>query len=182
MELIKATNDKIVVRVDMRQKDTITVGSVKVSAALKFEINYREKSPVVGEIIQGNRQLKAGQIAIFHHNHFYSPSPYFLYGDLYSVPFNRTIFAVLNSDGELMPVCGNILCNRVEIETAIPVPVDQRKKYIDRVIVTDPGWTVYRKGQLLFHTPNAAYEIVYNVNNIEKRIHKIHEEFIVGMI
>ena len=178
---MKSVNNRIIVRVDMKQKNSIIISGVKYFTASPFETNFREKSPVVGEIVEGNKFVRKGQIGIFHHNHFYPPSPYFLRDDLYSVPFNRTLFGVLIND-ELIPMCGNILCERIEIPTPLPVPYDQRKKYIDRVICTSPGWTIFKKGQLLFHSPNAAYEIVINIGGIEKRIHKIHEEFVVGVV
>jgi hypothetical protein len=178
---LKPANDKVIVRVNMAQKDTILVGGIKVSTAMKFETNYREKSPVVAEIVQGNKYVKPGQIGLFHHNHFYPPSKYGLYDDLYSVPFNRTMFGTLDGEGNLNPMCENIICERVWIESTIPLPISERKTYIDRAICLDPGWTKYKKGQLLFHRLNAGYDIVYNWNGIEKRVTKIHAEFIVGV-
>jgi len=179
---VKAVNKKIVVRVNMAQKSDLEIGGVKFKMAPNFDPNYRERSPVVGEIITGNKWVSTGQIAVFHHNNFYPPSPYFYKDDLFSVPFNRTVLAVFTETGDLSPICGNILCSRVEIETSIPLPPEKRKYYNDRVVCVDPGWlTDLRKGQLLFCTPLAMYEIVYNVNGVEKRINKVHSEFIIGV-
>lgn len=179
---MKPVNNKILVRVDMAQKDHISIGGITVRTALPFEHNYREKSPVVGVIVEGNPYLKEGQIAIFHHNHFYAPSPYHLMGDLYSVPFNKTVFGVLNENGGIIPMCGNIMSERVLIEYEIPVPVEQRKTHLNRVKVINAGLLPFKPGQLIFHRPNAAYDIVYNWNGIEKRVTKIHEDMVVGMI
>lgn len=179
---MKPVNNKILVRVDMAQKDHISIGGIKVRTALPFEHNYREKSPVVGIIIEGNPYLKEGEIAIFHHNHFYPPSPYFLMDDLYSVPFNKTVFGVLDEKGDINPMCGNIISERVFMEYSIPVPVEHMKTHINRVKVINPGQTPYKPGQLIFHRPNAAYDIVYNWNGIEKRVTKVHEDMVVGMI
>jgi len=166
----------------MKQKDTFTIGGITVSSALKFETNYRERSPVVGLIVEGNRFIKPGQIALFHHNHFYPPSPYFLMDDLFSVPFNHTVFGILTEEGEIKPMCGNMICQRVEIPTFLPVPVEQRKKYTDRAIIIDPGTQPYKKGQLIFHKPSAGYDIVYNYNNMEIRVTKVHADMVVGFI
>lgn len=175
-------NQKILVRVNMRQKDTFTLGDVTVSTALKFETNYRERSPVVGLIVEGNKQIKAGQIAIFHHNHFYPPSPYFVQDDLFSVPFNQTVFGVLTDEGGISPMCGNIICERVKIPTPLPVSPEHEKTYIDRAIVLNAGPQPYQKGQLIFHKPHAGYDIVYNYQGVEKRVTKVHADFVVGYI
>jgi hypothetical protein len=166
----------------MRQKDTISIGDITVFMALKFEPNYRERSPVVGEIIEGNKLIKSGQIAIFHHNHFYAPSPYFVQDDLFSVPFNQTVFGILTQDGDIEPMCGNIICERIEIPTFLPLPPEHRKTYIDRVRVLNPGTLSYPIGHIIFHTPNAGYDIVYNYNGAEKRVTKVHSDFVVGYV
>lgn len=166
----------------MKQKDTFTIGGITVSTALKYETNYRERSPVVALIVEGNRFIKPGQIGIFHHNHFYPPSPYFVENDLFSVPFNQTVFGVLTDEGAINPMCGNIICERVEIPTPLPVPPEYRKTYLDRAIVLDAGTQPYKKGQLLFHKPSAGYDIVYNYQGIEKRVTKVHADFVVGYI
>lgn len=179
---MRATHDRIIVAVNMKQKDEFTIGEITVKAALLYETNYREKSPVVGLIQQGNAYVKEGQIGIFHHNHFYRPSPYYLYDDLYSVPFNKTLFGVIDDQGEIQPMCGNIICQRVPIEYSLPVPIEHQKTHIDRALVTRPGDTSYKPGQLIFHRLNAGYDIVYNWNKIEKRVTKIHEEMVVGVV
>lgn len=170
------------VQVNMKQKDTFSIGGITVSTALKFETNYRERSPVVGLIVEGNRLIKAGEIGIFHHNHFYQPSPYFVENDLFSVPFNQTVFGVLTPEGTIKPMCGNIICERVEIPTQLPLPPELRKKYVDRAIVFDAGTQPYEKGQLIFHKLHAGYDIVFNYQGIEKRVTKVHADFVVGYI
>lgn len=180
--MTKTTNGKILVSVDMRQKDTMDMGGIKVSTALAFEVNYREKSPVIAKVEKGNEYIKTGEFLICHHNHFYAPSPYHLYDNLYSIPANHTIFAVLKPDGELEAVYGNVLGHRLDIETAIPIPVEQRKQYNDRIIITDTGKTNYRIGQMIFTTPSAPYDIVYNFGGVVKRITKVNTQFVVGIL
>lgn len=173
---------KVVLRVNMRQKDTLIIGDTTVSTALKFEVNHREKSPVVAEVVIGNRFIKPGEILLCHHNLFYHPSPYFLMDDQFAVPFGKTLFAKIDSEGNLSPICGNLLCDRVDISTPLPLPVEHRKQYLDRVIVTDGYGTKYKKGQLVFTRPYSFYQIVYNWNGIEKRVHKCDTDMIVGFL
>lgn len=179
--MAKSANNKILVSVDMKQKDTMDMGGIKVSTALSFEVNYREKSPVIAKVEQGNEYLKTGEIIITHHNNFYYPSPYYLYDNLYSIPANHTIFAVLKPSGELEAVYGNILGERVDIESFLPLPPEQRQKYDDRIIVTDNGKTVYEAGQMVFTTKSAPYDIVYNFGGEVKRITKVNTQFVVGV-
>lgn len=174
-------NNRIIVRVNMAQKNEITIGGVTVRTAHKYENNYREKSPVVAEVVEGNDQIRTGQIICCHHNHFYHPSPYFLYDDLYSIPFNKTIFGTFDSGGNLSPTCGNMVCLKVDVETLLPVPPEERKQHIDRYIVDDPGWTIYKEGQMVFTRPHSGYEIVYVWNNVERRIVKVDSEMVCGV-
>lgn len=178
---MKPANGKILVRVNMAQKNTLNIAGVTMKIANLFQTNHREKEPILGEVVKGNKVLTTGRIGIFHHNNFAPPSPFHLYDDIFSVPFNKTVFGILYSDGNIRPLCGNILCNRVDIESAIPLPAEQRKQHIDRVVVTNPGDTRYKAGQLLFTRPHAYYEIVYNIDGKEFRVHKIHEEMVVGI-
>lgn len=179
---MRVSEDRLLVQINMKQKDEFTIGGVTVKAALPFETNYREKSPVVGRIIQGNAYIKPDTLAIFHHNHFYHPSPYFLYDDLYSVPFNKTLFGIIDEAGQIQPMCGNVICNRIYESYNMPIPVEHQKTYIDRAQVIRPGLTKYQAGQLVFHKKNAGYDIVYNWNKEERRVTKVHEDMIVGVL
>jgi hypothetical protein len=178
---VKPANGKLIVRVNMAQKNTWQIAGTTMKIANLYQTNHREKEPVLGEIVEGNKIIRPGRVCIFHHNNFAPPSPFFLYGDLFSVPYNKTVFGILYSDGTIRPLCGNILCNRVDIESNIPLPSEQKERYIDRVIVTNPGDTSYKAGQLLFTRPYAFYEIVYNIGGTEYRVHKIHEDNVVGV-
>lgn len=165
----------------MAQKNTLMVAGVSFKVANLYQTNHREKEPVLGEIVEGNKEIIKGQIGIFHHNNFTPPSPFFIYDDLFSVPYNKTVFGIVYPDGNIRPLCGNILCDRVWEQSTIDLPSEQRKQYLDRIIVTNPGNTPYKVGQLLFTRPYAFYEIVYNIDGKEFRIHKIHADMVVGM-
>ncbi len=180
---MKAVNGKILVRCNMRQKDEITINGVTIKMALPFEKNYRERSPVIVAVVEGNKWVKKDDILIVHHNTLYTPSPFFLGEDLFSIPFNgKIVFGKVKEDGSLTPMGGNIFCQRVEIPTILPLPPEQRKTYIDRVIVTDAGNLPYNTGQLVFHTPEAAYDMVYNHNKTEIRVTKVHSDFIIAYV
>lgn len=173
-----AINGRIIVKVNMKQKTEFAVGNVVYKTANKYEVNYREKSPVVAQVVSGNNILKEGDVILCHHNHYYHPSPYYLEDDLYSIPFNKTIFAAISGSGIVTPVCSNIIGSRVPIITTLPTA--EQKKYDDRIIVTHPGTSAFKAGDLVFTRPSGCYDIVYIVNKIEYRITKVSEDQICG--
>ena len=179
---MEAVNNRIIVKVNMKQKDTMLIGGVEFKTATSFDVNYRERSPVLAEVIEGNSFLKKGDIIVCHHNHFYSPSPYQLEDNLFSIPFNKTIFAKVNKKGNLTAICGNLLGERIPIKTDFELPPEHQKKYIDRILVTDKGWTTYKNGSTIICRPNAPYDIVFNFNGIEKRVTKVSDDMVVGYL
>jgi hypothetical protein len=179
---MKVTDGRILVRVDMVQKDTMKIGEVLFRCAPKYETNYREKSPVIAQVVDATDRLNEGDFLLCHHNHFYTPSPYHLQDDLYSIPANHTIFAILRPSGELSPVYGNVLASKVEIASLLPIPPEFREYHKDRGLILDGGWTEFQPGDLVFTRPSAIYEIVYNFGLIEHRICKINSEMICAVV
>jgi len=178
---MKSANNRILVRVDLNQKSTIKIGGTIVSTAMLYEKNYREKSPVIAVVISGNDIVKDGDIIVCHHNHYHLPSPYHLEYDLFSIPFNHTIFGKFDSEGNLIPICGNIFGEEVNIPTLLEMPPELIKKYKDRIIVSSSSLPQYSKGDIVFTKPSAPYIIVYNFNGIEHRIVKVNSEMVVGV-
>lgn len=179
---MNTVNGRIIVKVNMAQKDTMLVGGIELSTATKFDTNFREKSPTIAEVVTGNNVLKTGDIILTHHNHFYSPSPYQLEDNLFSIPFNKTIFAKISKKGKLTAICGNVLGERIPIKTELSVSPEHQKKYIDRISLTDKGWTSFKNGTTILCRPNSPYDIVYNFGGIEKRVTKVDSEMIVGYL
>lgn len=175
-------NGKILVYCDAAQKDKVSIGGNIFKTANLYETNYRLKSPTICIVEEGNELIRPGDILLTHHNLFYLPSPYHLSGNLFSIPFSNVLFAKILDDGELLPICGNILGDRIDIKTVLPLPPDQQKKYTDRVTVTNPGYTKYKKGQILFTRPSAPYDIVYNINGEQKIATKISEDMATGIM
>jgi len=178
---MKSVNDRIIVRVNMQQKNEMVIAGVKLKTAMKYESNHREKSPVIAEVVDGNKFIETGRIILCHHNHFYPPSPYFMYDDLFSIPANHTIFSILNTDGSLRPVYGNVFADKVPIESTLPMPPEYRKFHLNRGVITDSGWTHFKVGALVFTRPSAPYDIVYNTDGVERRVTKINSEMICAV-
>ncbi len=179
---MKATNGKVLVRVDMEQKNAMKIGDVVCKTANNFGTNYRERSPVIGVFDEGTEYFDKGDFALFHHNHFYHPSPYYLQDDLYSVPLNKTIFGLLNHNREMTPLFGNMICKKIPIPTALPLPPDEQKFYNDQYEIVDSGWTIYKTGDIIFTRPHSGYEIVYIFDKEEKRVIKVDSEMVCGIL
>ncbi len=179
---MKSVNDKILVSCDMKQKDFMEIGGITLKIATQFQTNFREKSPVIAISQQNKGEIVKGDILLCHHNHFHEPSPYFVQDDLYSIPFNHTIFSVIDKGGNARPVCGNLLVDKIDVETLLPVPVDQRKQHINRYLISNSGRTSFKKGQIILTRPHSGYDIVFVFNNIENRITKVNSEMVCGYI
>lgn len=179
---MQAVNNKIIVRCDVKQKDTVTIGGVVFRMANLYENNYRIKSPNIATVIEGNEVVKFGDILLIHHNCFYMPSPYFLYGDVFSIPFSSIIFAKILQNGDLLPICGNLLGERIAKKYDIPVTPDAREMYNDRMVITNSGYTKYKKGQTVFARPSSCYDIIYHFESEIKVATKIHESMICGIL
>jgi hypothetical protein len=179
---MKAVHDRVIVRVNGLQKDEMLLGDMLVKMTPLFEINYREKSPVVAEVVEGNEHFRQGAVIVCHHNHFGDNSPYYLYADLYSIPFNKTIFGKFDVDGNIFPVCGNMICEYVYPESEFILPEQERKPLISQYKVVDPGWTIYKAEQIIFTRPHAGYQIVYHWNKQERRTVKIDSDQVCGVL
>lgn len=180
--MTESVNNKILVYCDSFQKETVSIGGNIFKMAHLYEKNYRIKSPTICIVEEGNNLISPGDILLCHHNLFYQPSPYHLYGNLFSIPFSKVLFAKILDDGELLPICGNILGDRIDIKTPLPVPADQRKKYTDRILVTNPGYTQFKKGQTLFTRPSAPYDIVYHWKGEQKISTKISDDMVTAIM
>ncbi len=179
---MKSVNNKILVRSNVDQKREIIINGVAFKTALLFEKNYRERSPVIAEVVTGNRFLNEGDIILCHHNTFYLPSPFHLEDDLFSIPYDKIVFGTLDKEGNINPLNGNIICERVWVDKRPEIPITLRKTFIDRAKVLDGRWTPYKKGQTIIHRLNAGYDIVYNIGGVEKRVTKVHDSQVVGIL
>lgn len=178
---MKSIEGKVLVRVDMEQKDSMIIGNIEFKMANKYEVNHRIKSPVIGVIQETNRYLRKGDIAIFHHNHFYGNSPYLVEDNLFSVPMNKTVFCLIK-EGDLFPVFRNVLCEKIQVKTLLPLPPEQVKFHHNQFVVTDGGWTKFKKGDVIHTFPNSGYDIIYIYNKIDTKITKVDSEMICGLV
>lgn len=176
------TFNKIIVQCDQSQKNYMKIGDIEIKMAHGYEKNYREKAPVIATVIEGNSYIHEKDVLICHHNIFFQPSAYYLYDDLFSIPCSSVIFAKLLTDNSILPICGNILVERIKKETVLPLPPELQKNYDTKYKVIDAGYTNYKNDTVIHTRPFSAYDIVYYINNEKKIATKVDSSMICGIV
>lgn len=176
-----AFQNHIIVKVNIFQKEEIRIGNNILKTGAAYNENFRERNPVIAEVINGLGELKTGSYIVCNYNYFEEESPLQLTDDTFSIPVNEEIFAIVKKDGTLKPVCGNILVERVTKESQLQLPEELKKPHNNQGIVVTNA-EAYQKNQYIFWLPFSDYEIVYNWNDKEKRAIKIHKSEVVGYL
>lgn len=172
-------NQKIIVQVDYNQKQSTKIGDTNLLLAKDFSKNFRERNPVLCQVVEDNDHVPIGTILLVHHNRFVKHSPHHLGDNFYSIAYNSSIFAWVDETGEAHQMCGNIIVERI-IDNDNPLTPPNLKVVNDHkyIVVVDGEW--YKKGQIIFCYPQADYEVIYQFNGKERRIVKVIKEDIVG--
>lgn len=176
-----ALSNRVLVQVNMEQKDYADFAGTKLFLANTYNPNHREKNPVVALVVRGENEIKDGEFIIVHHNHFSDPSPFEIGGGIYSIPYNDTIFAIIDKDGNPQSVCGNIIAERIEEDEIIGIANPKRRHFHDRVRVISDGFS-HKVGDEVFTLPFSDYEVVYNWNGQEKRFIRVFNQNIVAIV
>ena len=175
-----SSNFKIIVSVELDQKEAVEIAGAKFYMGKEFSQNRRESMPVLCKVESGNEHVQKGTMLLVHHNRFADNSPHHLGDNLYSLPYNQSIFASVDEKGKAHQLCGNIIVERVYDNNSELLPDHLRKpnpnKY--KVVSSEDGFI---EGQFVFAYPFADYEIIYNFGGEEKRVVKIIKDDIVGV-
>jgi hypothetical protein len=171
-------NDKILVSVDTRQKERISLNGSYFYTSKEFNNNLRESNPVLCIVVDGNRHISCGTPLLVHHSRFVENSPHHVEDNIYSLEWNESIFAKLDENGEANSVCDNIIVDYV-LEEKTLLPEQQKKPHKHKYRVKEKGFG-FNKGQYVFAYDLANYEIVYVWKGIEKRVVKLLKRDIVA--
>jgi hypothetical protein len=178
MAAIKPIKGNILVSVNLSQKDEVDIGGNILKTGKNYNENFRERNPVVAFVEKGNKEIPTGSNIICNYSYFDLESPLFMYDNLYSIPVNEEIYAKVDSEGNLIPVCGNVLIERLMKENKFEIPYELKKEHINKGIAL----TGELKDKLIFFLPFSNYTIVYNWNGEERRAIKIFEKEITGYL
>lgn len=176
-----ATNGNILVRVNLSQNEDAIIGGNKLKTGSRYNENFREKNPVVAEVLDGLGEIKTGSCIVCNYNYFDEDSPLQLSDDTYSIPVDEEIFAIINDDGTLKPVQGNVLVERISKDSPLPLPEELKKPHANQGVVMSNS-EGYFKGQYIFWLPYADYVIQYTWNDEVRTGIKIHKSEITGYL
>lgn len=176
---MQPSNKKIIVAVAYEQKGSVEVAGTKLLLAKQFSGNRRESMPVMAQVIDGNGHLPNGTFILVHHNRFIENSPHHLEDNLYSLAYNQSIFAKLDSEGNALGLCDNILVSHVYDNDSLYIPEHLKKPNKHKFRVINEGFG-YEKDQIVFCYVYSDYEIIYVWKGTEKRVIKVIKNDIIG--
>lgn len=180
------TSRNIIVEVDYAQNTLLEVNGTFIKSARQYSDNWREKNPSVALIMEGNEKFTKGQFILCHYNHFEWNSEYLISETnnkgIYAIPDNDMILGIINDEGDLMPINGNIFVDRIYQKNGIfEIPKEYEKPFIDKVKVIQDGGG-YHTGDIIYTYRYGNYEIFYVWENKEKRAFKVDVNDIVGVV
>lgn len=187
MAAIKPIKGNILVSVNLYQKDEVDIGGNILMTGKKYNENFRERNPVVAFVEKGNKEIPTNSHIICNYSYFDLDSPFEISDNLigtkeafrlYSIPVNEEIYAKVDDDGNIEPVCGNVFIERIMKENKFDIPEELKKEHINKGIAL----TGIFKDKLIFFLPYANYEIVYQWNGKERRVIKVFEKEITGYL
>lgn len=178
MDAIKPVKGSIIVSCNPNQKDEAVIGDNILKTGKAYNENFRERNPVVAFVISGTKEIPNGSYIICNYSHFDEQSPFEFSENLYSVPVDSEIYAIINVDGSLTPVGGNVLVENVLTETKIELPEEFKKIHVNQGVALSGKY----KDKYIFWLPFSNYEICYTWNSEEKRAIKIHDTEITGYL
>jgi len=173
-------NNKILVSVDISQKEKISLNGNDFYTSKEFSHNRRESNPTLCKVVNGNTYISHGTYLIVHHNRFVEHSPHHVVDNIYSLEWNESIFAKLDENGDAYSVCDNIIVDYV-FEENLLLPEQQRKPHKNKYKVKRKGFG-FNEGQYVFAYDFANYEIVYVWKGVEKRVVKLVKRDIVAKV
>ena len=178
---MKPINGNIIVSINLSQKDEVVIGGNTLLTGKGYNDNFRERNPVIALVEVGTKEIPVGCHIVCNYSYFDLESPMAISDTQYSIPVSEEIYAVVNDDGSLTPIMGNVLVERVTKDSVIDLPEELKKPFMDRgVLLTDTE--AIKKGSFIFWLKFSDYEICYTWKGEERRALKIHQTEITGYL
>ncbi len=178
---MKGVSGSIIVYCDTSQKEEAIIAGNKLKTGKKYNENFRERNPVIAEVITGTAHIPKGAYIICNYSHFDLESPYEISHGTYSIPVDGEIYVIINSDGSLTPICGNVLVERINQESIIDLPLELKRPHTNRGILLN-DFENMEVNDFVFWLPYSDYQICYTWNGEERTALKIHSSEIVGYL
>lgn len=187
----------IIVKAYLEQKETHVIDGpngtkIQLYIGRKYGDNSRETAPVVCDVISSSEEVKEickGDLLIVHHNMLMNDAIRIEKNNeeqtvTLSMFVNNLIYAKIDRDsGELIPVCDNVIAERIEIKQSdiieSPFKVTEPMKF--HVVAVPEGFEDFKAGDDILAHKLSDYEMVYHFNNQEKRAIRIWKEDVLGV-
>lgn len=200
---MRALRGKVIVKSFENQKEAIVItgeGGKKIElwVGKKFVENHREKNPVICQVVDNNSEyhyIKEGDYLIVHHNYLseWQTNPFCMEYNpqtgegLYSFPASSSIFCKLLEDGSAVPVCNNMLVERLKNpvkSSLIYIPETVKQEHNDRVRVISVAPEVDNSliGNTILMHQYSDYEICYTWNKKDYSVIKVLADELIGVV
>lgn len=200
---MKAKLNWLILEADLEQKEKHAIkcddGSiVELWIGRGYNPNLRERNPCIAKVIHNGNEdyphIGVGDLLVLHYNFFDNPN-YLIEKEgskaIYSIPLktrdfnnqtqewewnlNYLIFGKI-VDGEIIPLCENLICERVKMPSRSSVIIDpDPPTYTDRVKVlrVSPEIDEVKPGDIAMIHKMADYEVIFHYDGREKRAIKV---------
>lgn len=175
----------IIVKCVFGQNTINDIGGKELWIGQQYNPNFRERNPVICEVIEGNEDISSGTFLVCQYHHFEPDSFYLVestneYG-IFAIPYDESIFGWLDDNGILHPLNGNIIGIRPsEPPSLIGMPEHLISQYHNRILISESMYG-FKSGSILFTYDYGTYEVVYTFKNNEYRAIKAHLSDLVGV-
>jgi len=190
---MKARRNCLIIRAFNEQKEshevTMADGSkVNLFLGRKYSENDRESNPNVCDIISvgdGIEDLFVGDKIIVHHNVVKNEATHLGRKDGYttlSVPYNHLIYAKIKEDGEIVPLKGTIIAERIARKKLSEFDITECTEPMKFKVVSVPdGYNDVLPSQNILCYKLSDYEVIYHYNNRECKAIRILQDDIIGV-
>lgn len=181
---------KIIVRANTNQKEEIVYGSLRLVVPFRrqYQENSRIGNPVLCEVVASKeKDIKEGDILVLGHNSITNTAWRISMEDgvaTLSIPVDRWILGKLDGQGNLTPLFGNTICERITeapISKIIINPFEKTEHNKVTVVSVAPDVSDMKPGDTAIIYTYADYEIFYMVDNEERSSVVVYESDVVAV-
>ena len=190
---MRPIGDKIILKYDKEQKETLLFGSLKLYIPNRGLLNENGRIgfPTVAEVVHpGKTSFKKGDLAVLVHTVLDNPAIYIeTKGSIVTLTLpadgSVTIYGKLGDKGEVIPMFKHLVCRRIDEapKSEIIITPDTYKKSEPHksIVISAASDSKYHAGQTILYYKYSDYELCYSVNGEDKTAIMVKSEDIVGV-
>ncbi len=191
---MKARKNNLIVKAFIEQKESHEIQmpdgtSINIFLGRKYNENSREANPTVCDVIsigEGISDISYGDKIIVHHNTITNEAVHIEKKDGYitlNVPYNNLIYAKIDTEGNLIPLKGSIIAERIPKDKLSAFDITEGSDPMKFKVVSVPeGYDDVKPNNKILCYKLSDYEMVYHYNNKEHRAVRILHEDILGVV